>query len=96
VCTYQTEHLTLDASAKTPSGWTKMTRASVYFDHPVHYPAGHALMIDVLNPDEGPSARVAIEMSPASAKALALAILHTLDTVPEGLSGEPVPAAVRH
>jgi hypothetical protein len=65
-----------------------MTRASVYFDHPVHYPAGHALMIDVLNPEKGPSARVALEMSSESARALALAILHALDTVPRELLGE--------
>ena len=90
MCTYQTERLSVEASAKTPSGWTEMTRATVYFDHPVHYPAGHALMIDVLNPEKGPSARVALEMSPESARALALAILHTLDTVPSGLMGEPV------
>jgi hypothetical protein len=90
VCTYQTERLSVEASAKTPGGWTKMTRASVYFDHPVHYPAGHALMIDVLNPEKGPSARVALEMSPESARALALAILHALDTVPRELLDERI------
>jgi hypothetical protein len=47
-------------------------------------------MIDVLNPEKGPSARVALEMSPESARALALAILHTLDTVPRGLLGERI------
>jgi hypothetical protein len=82
--------LNVDASAKTPGGWTKMTRASVYFDHPVHYPAGHALMIDVLNLEKGPSARVALELSLESARALALAILHTLDTVPSELLGERI------
>lgn len=85
MCTYQTEKLSIDASGKTPGGWTRMTDATVYFDHPVHYPAGHALMIDVLNPGKGPSARVALEMSPESARSLALAILHTLDSVPTGL-----------
>jgi hypothetical protein len=90
MCTYQTERLIVEASAKTPNGWMSMTRASVYFDHPVHYPAGHALMIDVMNPEKGPSARVALELSPQSARALALAILHTLHTVPSGLIGELV------
>jgi hypothetical protein len=82
--------LSIEASAKTPSGWSKMTRATVYFDHPVHYPAGHALLIDVLNPEQGPSARVALELSPQSARALALAILHTLDTAPSALLDERV------
>jgi len=85
VCTYQTETLALSGSAKTPEGWTTMTDASVYFDHPVHYPAGHALLIDVLNPGQGPSARVALELSPESARALATAILHILDTAPSEL-----------
>ncbi len=88
MCTYQTERLDVAASAKTPSGWTSMTEATVYFDHPVHYLAGHALMIDLLNPAEGPSARAAIELSPESARALAHAILTTLDTVPRELLSE--------
>lgn len=89
MCTYQTEKLTVEGSAKTPSGWTKVTDATVYFDHPVHYGAGHALMIDVMNPEKGPSARVALELSPESARNLANTILHTLDTVRNGLLSEP-------
>lgn len=82
MCTYQTETFTVQGSAKTPDGWTTMTDASVYFDHPVHFPAGHALLIDVLNPAKGPAARVALELSPESARALATSILHALGTVP--------------
>ncbi len=85
MCTYQTELLEVSGSAKTQSGWTTMTQATVYFDHPVHYLAGHALMIDLLNPAKGPSARAAIELNPESARALANAILTTLDTVPSEL-----------
>lgn len=88
MCTYQTEKLTVEGSAKTPDGWTKVTDATVYFDHPVHYGAGHALLIDVLNPAKGPSARVALELSAESARKLANAILHTLDVVPIGLLSE--------
>jgi hypothetical protein len=65
-----------------------MTSAIVYFDHPVHFGAGHALMIDLLNPAAGPSARAAIEMDPESARALANAILQSLDTIPDGLLSE--------
>jgi hypothetical protein len=92
VCTYQTEHVEVRASAKTAEGWTSMTNAIVYFDHPVHFGAGHALMIDILNPSIGPSigpsARAAIEMDPASARALAEAILKSLNTVPDTLLSE--------
>ena len=82
MCTYQTEHLEVRASAKTPVGWTSMTNAIVYFDHPVHFGAGHALMIDFLNPS--------IEMDPESARALAQAILKSLDTVPDALLSDLV------
>lgn len=90
MCTYQTEHLEVRASAKTPVGWTSMTNAIVYFDHPVHFGAGHALMIDFLNPSIGPSARAALEMDPESARALAQAILKSLDTVPDALLSDLV------
>jgi hypothetical protein len=90
VCTYQTEHLEVRASAKTPAGWTSMTNAIVYFDHPVHFGAGHALMIDFLNPSIGPSARAALEMDPESARALAQAILKSLDSVPDALLSDLV------
>ena len=90
MCTYQTETLSLRGSAKTPEGWAAMTDASVYFDHPVHYPAGHALLIDVLNPSKGPSARVALELSAESARDLANAILRSLDAVPRELISDSV------
>jgi hypothetical protein len=85
MCTYQTEKVSIEGSAKTATGWMSMTNATVYFDHPVHFAAGHALMIDVLNPEKGASARVALELSPESARALANAILHSLDTAPSEL-----------
>ncbi len=85
MCTYRTERLSLQGSGKGRDGWTAVTEASVYFDHPVHFPAGHALAVDFLNPDRGPGARIAVELDPASARALALSILAVLDAVPAGL-----------
>jgi Family of unknown function (DUF6295) len=85
MCTYETETLSVRASGKTAQGWTSMSDAAVYFDHPVHFSADHALMIDVRNVARGPSARVALEMSPASARALANSILRVLEAVPAGL-----------
>ena len=85
MCTYNTETLDVTGSAKGATGWFRATNASVYFDHPVHYPAGHALMIDVLSSERGASARVGLELDADSARALAEAILRTLDSVPAGL-----------
>ena len=85
MCTYTTQILEVSASAKGASGWFRATSASVYVDHPVHFPAGHALMIDVLHTGGGLSGRVGLELDAASARALAEAILSTLDSVPAGL-----------
>ena len=85
MCTYNTETLDVYGSAKGANGWFRATQATVYFDHPVHHAAGHALMVDLLNPSRGASARVGLELDAESARDLANAILRTLDSVPEGL-----------
>lgn len=92
MCTYQTEYVDVRASAKRGDEWMKMTTASVYVDHPVHFGAGHAVMIDVLNPDLGAGSRVAIEMDAPSARALAEAILRALQSAPEAILEDTVPA----
>src|SRR5215510_150209 len=85
MCTYLTEKVSISGSGKGPSGWFRLTDASVYFDHPVHAQAEHTLNIDFLDPGAGPSARVAVELTAESARALAKAIQATLDSVPPGL-----------
>jgi hypothetical protein len=85
VCTYQTEIVEIVGAAKGSEGWFPATSASVYVDHPVSHPAGHALMIDVLNSERGPSSRVALELDAESARSLAEAILRALDAVPADL-----------
>ena len=84
MCTYTTERVDLaGSSGKGPDGWFALTTATVYFDHPVHAPAEHTLNIDFLNPGRGPSARVAVELSAASARALVRAIEAALAAAPE-------------
>ncbi len=83
--TYLTEQVTVEGSGKGPAGWFTLTRATVYFDHPQHAPAGHTLNIDFLNPQQGPSARVAVELTAESARALAAAIETALAAAPPGL-----------
>src|SRR5271168_1643782 len=78
MCTYQTERVPMTGSGKGASGWFPLSVASVYLDHPVHAPALHTLNVDFINPERGPSARVAVELDPASARSLAEAILQTL------------------
>ena len=85
MCTYDTQRVTINGSAKGANGWFRATDATVYFDHPVHFGAGHALMVDVMNPTLGPSSRVGLELDAASARSLANAILASLDGLPTDL-----------
>jgi len=86
MCTYLTEKIGVTGSGKGPAGWFTLSNVSVYFDHPQHAQAEHTLNIDFLNPGQGPSARVAVELTGESARALARAIQVTLDAAPPGLS----------
>ena len=85
MCTYTTERIAVTGSGKGAAGWFRLAGASVYYDHPVHAQAGHTLNIDFLDPGAGPSARVAVELTAESARALAKAIQATLDSAPPGL-----------
>ena len=80
-------------SGKGAQGWFTLTDATVYLDHPQHAPAEHTLNIDFLNPASGPSARVAVELTAESARALARAIEATLESAPPGLVRFPRPFA---
>jgi Family of unknown function (DUF6295) len=86
VCTYITERLEVVGSGKGAAGWFTLTDASVYFDHPQHARAEHTLNIDFLNPSQGASARVAVELTADSARALAAAIESALASAPPGLA----------
>jgi hypothetical protein len=87
MCTYITVSKPMTGSAKGPNGsWFKVTDASVYFDHPVHAMAEHTLNIDLIDPAKGPSARVAVELTAASARELMGAIQAALDSAPAELT----------
>ena len=94
MCTYQTITTPVRGSGKGATGWFDLSEASVYFDHPVHASAGHTLNVDLLNPGRGPGSRVAMELDPGSARALAEAILRTLDEAPPALLAESGDGAV--
>jgi hypothetical protein len=80
VCTYSTEKIEVSkSSGKGPDGWFPLQTATVYYDHPVHAPDEHTVNIDFLNPDRGPSARVAVELSLDSARELLAALQVTLE-----------------
>jgi hypothetical protein len=86
VCTYLTEQLPAEGSAKGPDGWFRLTDATVYFDHPVHAMAEHSLNIDFAAPAQGPAARVAVELTAETARALVIAIEKALVSAPAELT----------
>jgi hypothetical protein len=70
MCSYVTEKTGVEGSGKGPAGWFRLSEATVYLDHPYFTPLEHTLNIDFIDPAAGPSARVAVELSPESARAL--------------------------
>jgi uncharacterized protein DUF6295 len=83
MCTYITVQTAVAGSGKGPGGkWTAITDAQVYFDHPAHTLAEHTLNIDLRTPTVGPAARIALELSPQSARDLIAAIQEALDSAP--------------
>lgn len=95
MCTYRTESIEAQGSGKGPTGWFSVSQATVYFDHPQHVGLEHSLNIDFLNPELGPSARVALELTEETARGLAAAILATLDSAPPGLASAKNPTMVK-
>ena len=78
MCTGIVENTKVSGSGKGPDGWHPLDQASVSYDHPDHARSGSAVIIDFLNEAVGPKARIAVELTPESARNLVHAILSSL------------------
>ena len=78
MCTGIAENARVSGSGKGPQGWISLDQASVCYDHPDHAQGERAVIIDFLNSGAGPDARVAVELTPESAKNLVRAILSSM------------------
>jgi hypothetical protein len=78
MCTMIVKQVEIEGSGKGRSGWFTVRQANVSYDHPFNAPLEHALNIDFVNEAQGPGARVAVELSQASARTLVEAILAVL------------------
>jgi len=78
MCTGITETARVMGSGKGPNGWFKLEEVNVSYDHPIDASLEHALNIDFVNQKIGVGARVAVELSPESARKVAEAILTAL------------------
>ena len=79
MCTMIVEKVKIDGSGKGSNGWFTLEQANVSYDHPFNAPIEHALNIDFVNESQGPSARVAVELSEQAARDLVKTILAVLD-----------------
>ena len=80
MCTYIIEKAKVTGSGKGSNGWFTLKQANVYYDHPYHSQYDHTLNIDFVNEDEGLGARVAVELTAESARALIEKIQAALET----------------
>jgi len=78
MCTGIVENAKVSGSGKGPQGWFPLDQASVSYDHPDHARSERAVIIDFLNEATGPESRIAVELTPESAKNLVHAILVSL------------------
>jgi Family of unknown function (DUF6295) len=78
VCTGIVENTRVSGSGKGPNGWFPLDQASVSYDHPDHAQVERAVIIDLLNDEAGPASRIAVELTPQSARDLVRAILASL------------------
>ncbi len=78
------KQVAVDGSGKGVSGWFEVRGANVSYDHPYGMSAEHALNIDFVNEAQGPGARVAVELSAESARALVDTIIAVLAQAESG------------
>jgi hypothetical protein len=78
MCTGIVENTKVGGSGKGPKGWFPVDQASVSYDHPDHARAESAVIIDITSKTAGPESRIAIELTPDSARNLVKAILSSL------------------
>jgi hypothetical protein len=84
MCTMIVEKVKIEGSGRGQQGWFPLQGANVSYDHPFHAPYEHALNIDFVNEAQGPSARVAVELSESAARELVRTILAVLDQAESG------------
>ena len=70
MCTQIAMNAQIRGAGKGATGWFPVTQATIGFDHPSHADAEHSLLLDFVNPDLGPSSRVALEIDIASGREL--------------------------
>ncbi len=79
MCTMIALKTPVTGGGKGAQGWFPVSQANVGYDHTAYMQNEHALLLDFVNPDLDPSARVAVELDIASGKALIAQIQAAID-----------------
>lgn len=78
MCTSIVEVVDVEGAGKGGDGWFALTHAVVSYDHPHHALLEEAITVEFMSPALGPAARVAAELTLASAKALSAALTRAI------------------
>ena len=78
MCTMIVEKAEISGTGRGLQGWFTLRQVNVSYDHPSHALLEHAVNIDFVNEEAGLDARVAVELSPESARQLVETILGAL------------------
>ncbi len=79
MCTMIIEKTKVKGSGKGNKGWFKFSQANVSFDHPTHLHQDYSINIDFIEDHSKENKRIAIELTPQSAKDLIHTILKSLN-----------------
>ena len=79
MCTSIVEIVSASGAGKGGDGWFDLTNSVVSYDHPHHALLEEAITIDFVNSTLGPAARVAVELTLESAKALSGALIRAIE-----------------
>ncbi|WP_322796350.1 DUF6295 family protein [Tepidiforma sp.] len=75
MCTNIVVSTSVEGAGFGRQGWFGVNRATVAYDHPLRVDREHAVMLDFVDAGGGVEARVGVELTLESARALAEAIL---------------------
>jgi hypothetical protein len=84
MCTMIAKQVKIEGSGKGIAGWFNLREANVSYDHPYNAPYEYALNLDFVNEADGPSARVAVELSLEAAQSLMQTIQEVLERAEAG------------
>ena len=79
MCTFIAEKTSVTGCGKGTPNWIQVNQVNVSYDHPTQMTLEHALNIDFVDESQGLGARVAVELTPQSARRLVDLINVALD-----------------